>query len=468
MNKGHSETNEKLRKWIEELRAEIAHLQKEIEKRDLVIKEQEEKIEELKEEIRELRKELFGLKPSKKGKNGSSSGCATPHPRKRGPPFGHKGVSRKKPERVDKTVVLRFDACPCCGGALRESGAVRERYEEEIVPVPILVIKYLIRGGYCTNCGKVVYPEVPETMGKRHFGIHFLLYISYLRYVMCLPENKIATLLNDTYDAHVSVGTVVDYLKKAAELFGEEYERIKGEMREARICNYDDTGQRVNGENRWLWTFLSKEATLFLTRKNRGKRVVVEVLGEDYDGVSTQDFYPSYDGAPGRKQKCWAHMLEAAKELMARKKPPPESLDFYDGIAQIYEGAKEARELLKTSGDRERVYANFVERLEKFVTEEGKWTHYRVKTLAKRALKYSKELFTFILIPDVEPTNNAAERALRPRVRQRKIWGCFRTDEGAQNADIMMSTLETMKKQQKDLFMHGREYILCKLSQKGE
>ncbi|MHC1567492.1 MAG: hypothetical protein ACXQT5_03590 [Candidatus Syntropharchaeia archaeon] len=55
---------------------------------------------------------------------------------------------------------------------------------------------------------------------------------------MNLPEKKIATLLNDTFNAHVSVGTVVDYLKKAAELFGDEYERIKREMRKSQICNY--------------------------------------------------------------------------------------------------------------------------------------------------------------------------------------------------------------------------------------
>jgi len=80
--------------------------------------------------------------------------------------------------------------------------------------------------------------------------VRFLLYIAYLRYVMNLPEEKIATLLNDTYNAHVSVRTVVDYLKKAAELFGDEYKHIKKEMRESRICNYDDTGQRVDGRNR--------------------------------------------------------------------------------------------------------------------------------------------------------------------------------------------------------------------------
>jgi transposase len=86
-----------------------------------------------------------------------------------------------------------------------------------------------------------------------------------------------------------------------------------------------------------------------------------------------------------------------------------------------------------------------------------------VKKLAKRALKYKHELLTFILVPGVEPTNNVAERALRQGVRQRKIWGCFRTDEGAKNRDIMMSVMGTMKIQKQDFFTNGNKYILTKL-----
>jgi hypothetical protein len=74
------------------------------------------------------------------------------------------------------------------------------------------------------------------------------------------------------------------------------------------------------------------------------------------------------------------------------------------------------------------------------------------------------ELFTFILVPGVEPTNNAAERALRPRVRQREIWGCFRTKKGAKNRDIMLSVMGAMRIQKKDCFTRGKEYILSKLT----
>jgi hypothetical protein len=41
-----------------------------------------------------------------------------------------------------------------------------------------------------------------------------------------------------------------------------------------------------------------EEAALYIIRRNRGKNLMIEVLGEDYDGFNTQDFYPSFDGAP--------------------------------------------------------------------------------------------------------------------------------------------------------------------------
>ena len=290
----------RLRKELEEEESRNKDLQEEINRQKEEISRQKEEINELKEENQKLRQAIFGFKSSKKRRR--SSHTNQKQHKKRGPPFGHKGTSRKRPDRADTTIVLELEACPHCGGELKELKDVRVRYEEEIIPIPLFVIKYIIKQGYCKHCDKVVYPEVPETIGNRHFGIRFLLYIAYLRYVMNLPEEKIATLLNDTYDAHVSVGTVVDYLKKAAELFGDEYRRIKCEMRKSQICNYDDTGQRVDGMNRWLWAFVSKEMVLYLTSKNRGKKVVIKVLGEDYDGVTGQDFYPSFDHAPGRKQ----------------------------------------------------------------------------------------------------------------------------------------------------------------------
>jgi transposase len=449
------EENRVLNEQNKELRKELNLL---IER----IKKLEEENQRLKEENQKLRLSLFGFKPPRKQRSEGSNDAAKPDPKKLGPPVGHKGTSRKKPDRVDQTIVLKLDACPLCDGVVSELEQTHERYMEDIVPLTLFVTRYIVKHGYCKHCCKIVYPEVPEVIDNGHFGLHFLLYIIYLRYVMNLPENKITTLLNDIYDARVSEGTIVEYLKKAALLFGDEYERIKEQMKELNNCHYDDTGQRVNGMNRWLWVFISNEVALYHTSKSRSKNVVIEILGDDYDGVTIQDFYPSYDKAPGLKQKCWSHLIRDARDLAEKKKSPPDAKEFHEGLQQIYKDAKEALKRLSTEEERNSVYAAFVDRLVSFATMS--WQHYDVKRLAKRVLKYSGQLFTFILIPGIEPTNNRAERAIRPCVVQNKIWGCHRTEDGAKNRDILMSVIGTMKLQGKSILSFGKEHILKALT----
>ena len=330
------------------------------------------------------------------------------------------------------------------------------------MPAELLATEYEINQYYCKTCRKIVYPEVPELIDNCHFGVRFLLYITYLRYVMNLPYNKMAKLLNDTYQAGVSEGTLVSYIKKAARIFGQEYERIKRQMKEMDSCHYDDTGQRIDGGNRWLWVFINREAVLYHTSRNRGKKVVIEILGEDYDGVTVQDFYPSFDGAPGTKQKCWSHLIKDARELAEKKKPPPGAKEFHEGLKEIFHDAKEAAEGLRTEKERKNAHGLFVKRLGEFA--ERDYEHADVKRLAKRALKYRHEMFTFLLAPGVEPTNNAAERALRPCVVQRKISGCHRTEEGAKRRDVLMSVMGTMKLQGKDFLSGGKEHVLNTLA----
>ncbi|MFQ5975180.1 MAG: IS66 family transposase [Candidatus Hydrothermarchaeales archaeon] len=444
------------------LKQDLAKALKRIEKLEEENQHIREENQKLKEDNQKLRLTIYGIKPSKKDMGKNPEEGSTPKPKKRGPPQGHEGTSRRRPERVDKTVVLRYESCPDCGGEISELEEPRLRYMEDIVPVPLFVTEYVIKQGYCPACKKVVYPEVPETIGNRHFGIQFLLYITYLRFVLNLPYNKIVQLLNDTYQAGVSEGTLINYIKLAAEIFGPEYEQIKHRMRELENCHYDDTGQRVDGKNRWLWVFINKEAVLYHTSKNRGKKVVIEILGEDYEGVTVQDFYPSFDGAPGTKQKCWSHLIKDARELAEKKKKPPGSIEFHEGLRGIFHDAKEAEKDLSTVRERKKIYRRFVKRLKKFAKKD--YMHEDVKRLAKRCLKYRHEMFTFILVPGLEPTNNVAERAIRPCVVQRKISGCHRTYKGAESRDVIMSVMGTMKLQGKDFLNDGKEHVLNTLA----
>lgn len=416
----------------------------------------------LKEELQKLRLVVYGLKKSGKGRKKADETQSNSKPRKLGPPKGHKGASRMKPERVDRRLRVTLKSCPHCGGSIKPLKP-RHRYSEDLLPVRLFVTEHEINQYYCKTCRRTVYPEVPELIANCHFGVRFLLYITYLRYVLNLPYNKMAKLLNDTYEAGVSEGTLISYIRRAARVFGPEYRRIKREMKMMDTCHYDDTGQRIDGDNRWLWVFINKEAVLYHTAKGRSKKVVVEVLGEDYTGVTVQDFYPSYDGAPGAKQKDWAHLLRDARELAEKKEPPPMAEELYQGFQKIYHDAKECEKGLRTEKQRKKAHHRFVERLKKFAKHD--WQHCDVERLAKRCLKYRHELFTFLLVPGVEPTNNIAERALRPCVRQRKISGCHRTWEGATNRDVLMSVMGTMQLRGEGFLEAGMDYVQKSLAE---
>ena len=107
-----------------ELKEEIRCLHKELDDKESTINEQQEEIRkqqeeinELKEENQELRMKILGLKASKKRRRSPNT-----HKKreKRGPPFGHKGTSRKRPDRADTTVVLELEECPYCSGELKK------------------------------------------------------------------------------------------------------------------------------------------------------------------------------------------------------------------------------------------------------------------------------------------------------------------------------------------------------------
>ena len=86
-------------------------------------------------------------------------------------------------------------------------------------------------------------------------------------------------------------------------------------VRHARIVNVDETGEKVDGKNYWLWVFTTETDTLFAIRKSRGKKVLDEVLGKDFKGYLGCDGWKSYSNFTGRLQRCWAHLLREAEWL---------------------------------------------------------------------------------------------------------------------------------------------------------
>jgi transposase len=78
----------------------------------------------------------------------------------------------------------------------------------------------------------------------------------------------------------------------------------------------------------------------------------------------------------------------------------------------------------------------------------------KTEGVAKAILKHEPALFTFVLATGVEPTNNAAERALRGAVIWRKISFGTDSEHGSRFVERMLTVVVTLKQQRRHVLAY--------------
>jgi len=402
-----------------------------------------ERIKELEKENRLLKERIGIIEQTIKSRFYKPNKQAEPG--RIGPPRGHKANHRPKPAHVDETINLALDKCPECSHGLSKVVEVRERFIEDIKPAKPYVKKYLVSRYYCRHCRRIVYAK-PAEIPKCRFGLNLLILITFLRYAMHLPLNKIAKQLDICYGLAVSEGSVVNELTRFADYLGPEFQRIKSEVRELAALNIDETGWRINGKIKWLWDFIGKKHSLLAIRDTRGKAVLNEVLGKHYGGIVTTDCLHTYDKLNYGQQKCWAHLLRETKKIGGEGKLLHNELKHLLSLAKSGEFTKD----------------DILHMLDATINKG--FTDYWCINIVDRLKRFRHEWFTFMEHPDVSDTNNAAERGLRPSVVMRKITGGSRSDKGARNHEVIMSVMQTWDKQGIDFMDESMRFIRGQLT----
>jgi transposase-like protein len=386
---------------------------------------------------------------------------------------GHEPAHRPLPSRIDMYVEVPVGrdasghaSCPECRTQLSK---VREhdRIVEDITTMKVDVTCYRTTSGYCPSCRKVIesrdsrQPPVPAgvDLPQGQLGLNTLATAAMLRMIYRLPYRQISGLFSDMSDLKISSSCVADQIQRMGLWLEGQYDRLKTLVQLSPVVHMDETSWRVDGKNHWLWTMLSKDQTVFHIDKSRGNKAARELLGEAFSGTLVSDFYGAYNKLDCAKQKCLAHLLRELKETS--EKHPSFAGSFF---------ARRARRLVKemfllkpwqTSLTPE-VYQSKGRKLERRVlelgrkpsgTEEGMpvsgvgWDDPHVRRLSKRLRRYGPELTCFLWSEQVDPTNNAAERALRPAVIARKISGGSRSERGAKAGVVLLSIFKSAQQQ---------------------
>lgn len=292
---------------------------------DSELKARDERIRILERENAELKAKLQALhrrqfKPNKKKgaeadekENEGASSSNEGKKKKRGPPVGHPGWVRSKPDHIDRTVQVPAPRiCPHCHSeALTPMEENTEHLQEDIVIQPqTLLTRYLHGQAFCTRCHRPVAKSVAI----------------YLRYRIGIPYRKTAQLFRELFGLRFVPASALLFDRKAAERGTPIYEDLLQKIRASDVLHADETSWRSDGVGHFVWVAGNENLTFFHIDRHRSAEVAKTLFGEDFDGTLVRDRYAAYNGIGRDWQVCIAYILTKAKEIRAEHEllPPTE------------------------------------------------------------------------------------------------------------------------------------------------
>ena len=360
---------------------------------------------------------------------------------------GDPGFTRKLEHQMpDEVIRIKPDKCRRCRTNLGEPVSWERKLVLEIPePQPVKLLDFRKGISYCPNCGAENIGADPRCPTIGDYGPRTLALANDLRFRYRMSVTMTSSFLYEQYNLQSSRATIIDMTSRTAKMLKFECNSLVTSLRNSSVSYVDETGFYVNGKREWCWGFSTPDTVMIAIRDSRGSGVARAMMGDNYRGVVVSDCYSAYElfakhATRAKFQKCWAHLL---RESHACAQHCEEGKMLHSELGEIFKHMKSFIAGDPSSGDRENEFRRMLDWVDRLKAEE--YSEHRTRRLIKRIRKYRENWFVCVLIPGVEPTNNRAERALRPQVILRRLRGSLRSDRGKEDHEIMTSLMSTWK-----------------------
>jgi hypothetical protein len=288
-----------------------------------------------------------------------------------------------------------------------------------------------------------------------------------------LSRRTVEDLMADFFNVDISLGSVSACEQKVSEAIAAPVAEAREEVEKAPVAHADETGYRQPpspGEapkKAWLWAAVTPLVTVFLLHAKRSTVAAKELLGS-FAGILVSDRWSAYsfiDAA--RRQLCWAHLLRdfewiaefGAKATATGKALVERAKLMFQWWHEFKAGS------LSRSGFQQRMVP-LITRVEALLAEGAASGHRKTAGRCRKILELRPALWTFVRCEGVEPTNNAAERALRPAVLWRKGSFGSASERGSRFVERMLTVAATCRQQGRNVL----DYLVaaCEAQARGE
>jgi transposase len=376
-----------------------------------------------------------------------------------GPPGarpGHPPHLRPRPDHIDRRIRLVLEHCPeCRGDRLSEVQETRTRVVEDLPAPHVEVTEYTVERRYCRDCHKLVGSTVLGALPSAQLGLRAMHAIVQMRVQHRMTVEQIPPLVESLYGLKVSEGEVHSILAQMAEAYTSVYEGFREEMRQASAKYLDETPWYVNGDTGYLWVAATPREVVYQVAESRGHQEAMELLGPKPKGTMIHDRYVAYETVAKKtnmaQQLCWFHLLGDSKELVEFL--GEEGRQIHQVMRTVYHAAQRVAGK-GTEREVEQLWEALEGGLRNRTGTSSRGERFVHDVLAQRAW-----LFEFVVNPEVDGTNNRAERALRPMIVARKIFGGDRSRRGARVFEILASVVQTLRLRGQNLMNHGPGHL---------
>jgi transposase len=366
---------------------------------------------------------------------------------------------------VNRTEVHPLHACPRCGSGVRPNGDHIHRFQQVEIVLPTLsVTEHQCPDYWCEACGQSCQAELPLVVQRGGMaGPMLTTVVAFLKGCCHASYSTIRLFLRDVAGLQIARSMLAKVIAHVTAALDAPYDELLGLLPEQDLLNVDETGHPENGKLLWTWCLKAQMFTLFQIAPSRGSDVLIDLLGREFDGVLGCDYFSAY-----RKfmkdlgiavQFCLAHLIRDVKFLCAL----PDRRDQAFGIS-LRIGLKELfavihrREQLSDAAFRAALESAKAAIFD--IVKQAPETK-PAQVLAKRFATHGESYFTFITTPGMDPTNNAAERAIRFVVMDRHVTQGTRGEKGRRWCERIWTVLATCQQRGVSAFAFLRAAISC-------
>jgi len=342
---------------------------------------------------------------------------------------GHPGAARALAENPDATRDIYAERC-ACGAALAEAGQELARAWDhvDLPPIKPITTRINLFRATCPCCKARVTAQAPADMPEGSpFGPGIKAAVAYLHGCQMVGFKRLTELCEGLFGLTISQGAISNMLARMGKPFGATAEQIAATVRASEVIASDETSARVKGKTHWQWTFGCATAVYHMIAPTRGKCVPTDFLAGARPKVWLSDRLPAQCTHAEAHQFCLAHLIRDAQYAIDHGDTifAPQFKAFLKDACAV--GRRRPDLADSTIGTHRRRLDRELDRLLDLKPTDVEGSHLRAAIVVTARDK----LLVFLTRRDVEATNNASERALRPSVIFRRVTNGFRSEWGA-------------------------------------